>query len=133
MLPFKNYFLFCLLFITIYLSYNTSEAFAREKQSPTKEQLATQIEQLVSQPPENLVYEEVTSLSHQVIPKLSNYSSDTIAKTYLLLVNIALNKGELETAFQFARDGLAISSPNKQTQLRLQLKLAAIFVAKKQS
>ena len=132
MLPFKKYFLFCLLFITIYLGYSATEAFAREKQSPTKEQLATQIEQLASQPPENLVYEEVTSLSHQVIPKLSNYSSDTIAKTYLLLVNIALNEGELETAFQFARDGLAISSPNKQTQLRLQLKLAAIFVAKKQ-
>lgn len=132
MLLIKKIFLFFQLFITIYLSFNVSNVLAQDNQSSTQEQLAAKIEQLILLPPENLTYEEVTNLSHQIIPQLSSYSSDTIAKTYLLLVNIALNKGELETAFQFAQDGLAISSPNKQIQLRLQLKLAAVFVKKKQ-
>jgi len=132
MLILKKIFLLCQLFIAISLSFSAANAFAREKQPHTQEQLTAQIEQLILQDPENLIYKEVTELSQQIIPQLSNYPSDTIAKTYLLLVNIALNKGDLETAFQFAHDGLAISSLNKQTELRLQLKLAAIFIAKKQ-
>lgn len=97
-----------------------------------QEKLIHQVENLFEQNAETLNYHKVIELSNTIINQRINYPSEIVAKTYLLLANVASNKGELETALQFTNDGLAITSQNQATKLRLQISLAKIFSAKKQ-
>ena len=97
-----------------------------------QEKLITQVEHLFEQSAETLNYQKVIKLSNKIINQRINYPSDIVAKTYLLLANVAINKGELETALQFTNDGLAIATQNQAIILPLQINLAKIFSAKKQ-
>ena len=98
----------------------------------TKEQYISQIELLFKKNPEKLNYNEVVELSNEIILQREKYPNEILAKTYFLLANVASNKGELETAYQFTHDGLAIVTGHEQVKLCLQIKLASILSAKKQ-
>ena len=98
----------------------------------SQEKLITQVEHLFEQNTETLNYHNVIELSNTIINQRINYPNDIVAKIYLLLANVASNKGELETALQFTNYGLAIASQNQTTRLRLQISLAKIFSDKKQ-
>ena len=98
----------------------------------SQEKLITQVEHLFEQNAETLNYQKVIKLSNKIINQHINYPSDIVAKTYLLLANVAINKGELETALQFTNDGLAIATQNQAIILPLQINLAKIFSSKKQ-
>ena len=98
----------------------------------SQEKLILQIEYLYTLDAEALNYHKVIELSQKIIDQRINYPSEVIAKAYLLLANVASNKGELETALQFTNDGLAIKTLNKVTKLRLLLSLAKVFSEKKE-
>ena len=110
------------------MSFNT---FASEKEILTKEALIGQVEYLYTTDTEALNYQEVVQLSKHIILQREQYPNEILAKTYLLLANVASNQGELATALQFIQDGLTITSQHHNTQLRLQLKLASILTEQK--
>jgi len=111
------------------MSFN---ALAAEKKPSTKEQYISQVEFLFRKNSEKLNYNEVVELSNEIILQREKYPNEILAKTYFLLANVASNKGELETAYQFTHDGLAITTGHEQVKLCLQIKLASILSEKKQ-
>ena len=72
----------------------------------------------------SLPYEDVVEFSREIIKNRKNFNNDAIAKVYILLVNVATNKGDVVRAFQFATDGLALPSIEGTTKLNLMLKVA---------
>ena len=111
-------------------SFNFSVLANNNSLSPEK--LINQVEHLFKQNAETLNYQNVVGISNQIINQRINYPSEIVAKTYLLLASVAINKGELETALQFTHDGLAIATNNQAVILPLQINLAQIFSEKKQ-
>jgi len=103
-----------------------------QEQNLTQEQLISQVEYLFKKSADTLNYNNVIELSNKIMIHRERYPNEIIAKTYLLLANITSNRGELETAFQFTQDGLAIATSHLKTKLCLQMKLASILSAKKQ-
>jgi GGDEF domain-containing protein len=69
--------------------------------------------------------EKVLQLAQQIIPNRHYYTSDTIAKMFVLLADLALRKQEFGKAAQFAEDGLAIMVNDLDVQLALRFKFAA--------
>ena len=118
-----------LYFSLFTMSFNVLSA---QEQHFTPEQLISQVERLFRESAETLNYKKVVGLSNKIILQRNNYPNEIIAKTYMLLARVASNKGELETAFQFTQDGLAIPIQHLETKLCLQIKLASILSAKKQ-
>jgi len=118
-----------LCFSLLILSFS---ALSVQKEPLTQEQLINQVEYLFKEDVETLNYKNIVELSNKIIIQREKYPSEIIAKTYLLLAHAASNKGELETAFQFTQDGLAIPVLQSKIKLCLQIKLASIFSAKKQ-
>ncbi|XQW85040.1 tetratricopeptide repeat protein [Thalassotalea piscium] len=84
-----------------------------------------QVEFLFLQEKETLHAEEVLSLANNIIRKRHFYSTNTVAKVYILLANIAENKGDLGKSIQFARDGIALVGIDNVLKIDLLLKLAA--------
>jgi len=72
---------------------------------------------------ENISYEKVITLSRSIIEHRENYSNDTLGKTFVLLANVASNKGEYDDAFQFAQDGLSLMGLKSSIKLSLLLKI----------
>jgi len=126
----KIFFLFKIL-TTITFGFSVSNAFASENTLVMQEQLIKQVEYLFQQNPESLRSDEVIPLSNKIIPHRNKYPNEIVTKTYLLLIDIAMNKGELATAFQFAQDGIKLTNSSQKTYLCLQVQLAKIFTAKK--
>lgn len=116
------------MFILFFLSFSASA----NNSLLSQEKLIVQVEHLFKQNAETLNYHKVIELSNKIINQRSNYPSEVVAKAYLLLANVASNKGELETALQFINDGLAIATQHQATKLSLQISLAKIFSAQKQ-
>jgi len=81
---------------------------------------------------ESLDNEQVRMLASNVLPNRQHYPNEVIAKLFLLLADIEINKGDINSAFEYSQHGLAILTSNKNIKLRLQLKLAQLYVAKKQ-
>jgi len=131
MLIIKKILLF-LVTLLIFSLFSMSFGSLANNHLLSQEKLITQVEYLFEQNAETLNYHNVIELSNTIINQRINYPNDITAKTYLLLANVAINKGELETALQFTNDGLAIASQNQKTKLRLQISLAKVFSAKKQ-
>lgn len=126
----KTYFpSIILIFSLLTVSFSV---FSAEKTPIKKEQLIDQVEFLFTKDDEKLNYNEVLTLSNQIIIQREKYPNEIIAKTYLLLAHVTSNKGELETAYQFTLDGLASVSGQEQIKLCLQIKLASILSSKKQ-
>lgn len=133
MLIIKKIIIFSVLILAYSLLGISFSALADEKEPLTQEQLISQIESLFLEDVETLNYSEIVDLGNKIIIQRKLYPSETLAKTYLLLANVASNKGELETAFQFIQDGLAVSTLHEKTNLDLQITLASIHTAKNQS
>jgi len=125
-ISFSTVILICLLSV---ISFN---ALTAEPKPSTFEQLISQVESLFRENPEKLNHNEIVELSNKIIVQREKYPNEILAKTYLLLANVASNKGELETAYQFTQDGLAITTQYEDAKLCLQIKLASILSAKKQ-
>lgn len=117
--------LLCSLFWMSFSVLANSNLYSQEK-------LISQVEHLYEQNTEALNYHKVVEVSKKIIEQRINYPSEVVAKAYLLLATVASNTGELETALQFTNDGLAITTQNQETKLRLQISLAKVFSAKKQ-
>jgi len=115
------------LFFLLTLNFN---ALSADNTLSAKEQMISQVALLFQQDAEKLNYNEVIKLSNEIILNRKQYPKVTIAKTYLLLANVASNEGDLESAYQFARDGIASTKDSKITLL-LQIKLASILLDKK--
>jgi GGDEF domain-containing protein len=123
------YFFYTLLIFSLFsLSFST----LANDNLHSQEKLISEVEHLFKQNIEALNYHKVIELSKKIINQRSNYPSDIVAKTYLLLANVTSNKGELETALQFTNDGLAMTTQRQATKLRLHISLAKIFSAKEQ-
>lgn len=128
----KKTFTVSILILLYSLSTINGCALAAQRHISTHEQLITQVDVLSEKKPETLNYNNVVKLSNAIFLQRKVFPNETLAKTYLLLANVASNKGELDTAYQFIQDGLTITTRQKQIKLRLQIKLASILLAKKQ-
>lgn len=89
---------------------------------------AIEVERYLSIDKANLPFEHVMSLSSSVIQNRQLYSQDTLGMVFILLADIASNKGDTARAFQFANDGVALRSINKLIRLKLMLKIAEVIL-----
>jgi tetratricopeptide (TPR) repeat protein/GGDEF domain-containing protein len=131
MLIIKKIFLFFYV-LPIFSLFSLSFSTLANNLIPSQEKFITQVEHLFGENAETLNYNKVIQLGKKIINQRMHYPIEIVAKTYLLLANVASNKGEQETALQFTLDGLAITIPNQEVRLNLQISLAKIFLAKKQ-
>jgi len=88
------------------------------------EQNIKEVERFFLQDSESLPYKAVVSLSMKVIESRESYSSQTVGKTFILLSNVASNKGEDDKALQFARDGMSLQGLDDSLTFNLLLKVA---------
>ncbi len=117
---------------TSFLLVNVCLSLAHAQQELRQEALIEQVQRLNQSNYELLDYQEVTELSKRIIPNRHQYPSDTIAKLYLLLADVATNIGDTEKALQFVQDGLAVKTLDKEVSLCLALKLARLYMNKQQ-
>ena len=99
-------------------------AFAQSSIEKSVEQNTQQIDFYYEEGSEKLPADKVVTLAQKVIRSRRNYHGDTIAKTYVLLADVAINKGDMEQARQFSLDGLKVISLDRKTRLELLLKVA---------
>ena len=79
---------------------------------------------------QTLPHDPVVKLSGSIIQNRNLYTSNTVAKAYLLLAQVATNKGDAARAFQFATDGLSLPSIDTTVQMQLRVKLASGYYIK---
>lgn len=72
---------------------------------------------------------EALSLASHIIEKRRFYDKNSIAKAYILLSNIATNRGDFSKAYQFAKDGLDLNISAPLIKLNLQLKIISSYYA----
>jgi len=109
-------FILCLS-ISVSLAAQTSKDFTPiEKKSQRIEQLYQLNEEIRSD-------KSAIDLAHEIIQHRSNYSNNSIAKAFIVLTNIAYNKGESGKAFQFVNDGLSLLGISIDVKLNLLLNL----------
>ncbi len=80
----------------------------------------------------NLPTDEVILVASKVIQQRDVYSKNTIAKVFILLANVANNQSDLERSFQFAHDGLMLTTIDLSLKLNLLLKVASGYYVKGQ-
>ena len=124
-----TFFVTLLLYSQLVMSFST---LAYEENTSNQENIISQVNFLFKEDSEKLLYNEVVELGNDIILRRDEFPSEVLAKTYLLLANVASNKGELETAHQFTKDGLDIYTGHKTVKLCLQIKLANILSTKRQ-
>jgi len=132
MFALKKLFTPFILLMTLSFGCSVFNVFARDTTLEEQDKLIIQVEQLFEQNYESLPANEVMLLSNKVISQRQKYPKAIIAKTYLLLANIALNKGEIDTAYQFIQDGIPLTQPNQKIRLCLQITLAKVLTEKRQ-
>lgn len=94
------------------------------------EQNVAKIESFLRLEKENLPHQTVLNLTSHIIKKRRFYDQTTIAKAYVLLADIAINRGDLAKAFQFAQDGLGLNITEQHIRLNLLLKTVSGYYAK---
>lgn len=94
--------------------------------------LSNQVQQLLKVNSEKLVLDKVMFLSEKIISNRQHYSNDIIAKVFLLRARVASNQGDINQVYSFSKKGLAVNSLDKKTNLSFLLKIAEVYVAKKQ-
>jgi len=120
----QNLFFIFILFLLIPFS------FAQE--FSTQAQYIRQIDLLVKVNSESLINEQVDKLADNILPNSQHYPNEMVAKLFLLMANIEINQGDVNAAFKYVQQGLTIPTSNKKIKLCLQLKLAQIYVIKRQ-
>ncbi|NQZ88688.1 MAG: hypothetical protein HRT54_14035 [Colwellia sp.] len=88
------------------------------------EQNIEKVEHYFLQESENLPYEDIIALSIKVLGSRESYTVQTLGKTFVLLADIASNRGEDNEAFQFAQDGLSLRGLDPSIKFNLLLKSA---------
>ncbi|MGL1956672.1 MAG: hypothetical protein OCD00_05080 [Colwellia sp.] len=126
------FFLFAVFFTISTAVAENSQPFGASNKLFGKEQVIAKINLLVRQNKETLIASEVIQYSGQIIQNRLAYPTESVAKAFLLLANIATNQGDTDKAFQFTQDGLAVNTSNDQIKLCLLLKLAEISTTRKQ-
>jgi tetratricopeptide (TPR) repeat protein len=86
------------------------------------EQNIKEVDNYFLQEPENLPYVKVVALSRKILGSRENYTNQTLGKTFVLLADIANNKGE--DGLQFSLDGISLQGLDKSIKLNLILKVA---------
>lgn len=79
---------------------------------------------------ETLPHDKVLTLTNHIIKQRHYYEQTTLAKAYILLADIAINRGDLAKAFQFSQDGLSLNISEPIIKLNLLLKAASGYYAK---
>ena len=128
----KRLFLFILFTFKVqFLSFGLVSA-ALALPSSELAVLSNQVQQLLKVDSEMVDPDTVKYLSEKIIPNRQHYSNDILAKVYLLSARVASNQGNINKVFEFSKSGLAASSLDKKIKLALLLKLADVYMAKKQ-
>ena len=110
------FFFVGLLLVAYPIFANTNEnAYDNIQQNRVK------VDLLFATNPEALQENETLNVANTVIKNRLSYSGDTIAKVFLLLANVAMNKSDFTQAFQFATDGLSVPPIDISVKLQLQL------------
>jgi len=94
--------------------------------------LSNQVQQLLKVNTEIVDADKVKFLSEKIINNRQHYSNSILAKIYLLSARVASGEGNINKAFQYAQGGLAVNSIDKKIRLALFLKLADVYIAKKE-
>ena len=102
------------------------------KGMPEQTMLINQVQQLLKINSEMVDSDTVRYLSEKVINNPQQYSNDILAKVFLLSAWVASNKGDINNVLLFVEKGLAVNSLDKTTRLSLHLKLAEVYLAKKE-
>jgi len=88
------------------------------------EQNIKEIDNYFLQEPENLPDEKIIALSKKILASRASYPTQTLGKTFILLADIANNKGDDSGALQFAIDGESLQGLDNSIKFNLWLKLA---------
>ena len=88
------------------------------------------VTQMYAMDKEILPYDEVVGLATEIVQHRQLYNKEVIAKSYVLLAEVAENKGDAARSFQFAVDGLTYKPLPAEIQLNLEIKLASGYFAK---
>jgi len=94
--------------------------------------LSNQVQQLLKVNTEIVDAEKVKFLSEKIINNRQHYSNSILAKVYLLSARVASGEGNINEALEYAQGGLAVNSIDKKIKLALLLKLADVYIAKKE-
>jgi tetratricopeptide (TPR) repeat protein/GGDEF domain-containing protein len=94
--------------------------------------LINQVQQLLKVNSEMIDSDTVKYLAKEVTDNRQQYSKDILAKVFLLSAWVASNEGDINNVFLFAEQGLAVNSLDKTVKLSLLLKLAEVYLAKKE-
>jgi hypothetical protein len=81
------------------------------------------VNQYFLQDPEALSHQKIITLSKNIIESRERYSNETLGKMFVLLSDVANNKGEYADAFQFAQDGRTLLGLESSIKLNLLLKI----------
>lgn len=125
-LTFFNTLILKALFLLITLAFNASVY------SSEQVELINQVQLLLKNNAEMLDPESVQELSNKILDNRQHYSNDIIAKVFLLSANVASNQGDINKVYYFSQGGLKSNSRDKKIKLLLLLKLAEVYVSRKQ-
>lgn len=121
----------CIFILTIFLS---CIAFAGDNSGTVSTRDITsniaKVTYFYAQDRESLPHKDVAQLCKNIIKNRKNYTTDIIAKVYILLANIALNQGDSARALQFANDGLTLNSIPPSLALDLNTKVVSGYFDK---
>lgn len=128
----RRIFFFILLIFNLLSSslLIAATAFAQ----PVSEQttLTNQVQQLLRINSEMINSEVIAQLSEKILADRQHYSNDILAKIFLLSARVASNQGDINQVYFSAQSGLASNTRDKKTKLSLLLKLAEVYIARKQ-
>ena len=119
-------FTFKLLALSLLFAVNTYA------QSSEQIILTNQVLKLLKVNSESLNADTVKQLSAKIIDNRQLFSNDILAKVFLLSANVASNQANINQIYDFAQSGLSVNSRDKKIKLSLLLKLAEVYVARKQ-
>ncbi|MFD2165678.1 tetratricopeptide repeat protein [Thalassotalea euphylliae] len=79
---------------------------------------------------ESLPHDKILQLATDIVRNRSQYTKEVIARAYVLLAEVANNRGDASRAFQFAVDGLTYKPLPAELQLNLETKLVSGYFVK---
>jgi len=115
--------LIAIIFICLFSS--ASMAINTELNAEYRDDNIRKIDQYYLIDNESLPHDEIIALASIVIKNRVHYSHDTIGKVFILLAEVAKNKGDIGRSFQFASDGFALTGISRAIKLNLMLKISA--------
>lgn len=113
-----------LLIVVLFVSTFATPAFSQVNSQNIIEN-AAQINRYFELPTPDLPEKEVIYLAMEITKDRHLYQADVVAKTFILLAETAINKGDMTKATQFAKDGLSINGIDQSLELNLRLKVIA--------